>query len=355
MVGLPSLGAQSPPGFRRPVCAVQFGGSAGAPGGTDPWPRSLVSVTVRVGLAPSVDVVELVLAADEQAPGAAIGDAGSVSLGYEDAAAELVFTGQIEGVRHGTQGTTRISAANGGVLLSRLRVNQSYEQQAAGDIVTDLAGRAGVGTDTIEAGLDFAFYVVDDRSSAFQQIAGLARKSGYVASFTPQGDLRFGPFASGQPVQTFTYGQDILALQLAEASPSVGAVTAVGEGAAGSEGQEAWNWLIKDPSPVTGSAGEGEPARLISDPSLRSTDAAQSAAEGHASAAGLTTIIGNVLVPGAPAVIAGGAIEIVDAPQDAANGLCVVRRVRHRYSKREGFTTWIAFSKTGGGGAGGLL
>jgi hypothetical protein len=204
VVGLPSLGAQSPPGFRRPACAVQFGGSVSAAGGADPWPRGLVSVTVTLGLAPSVDVAELVLAAGEQAPDAAIGDAGSVSLGYEDAAAELVFTGQIEGVRHSTQGTTRISVTNGGALLSRLRVNQSYEQQSAGDIVTDLAGRAGVGTGTIEAGLDFAFYVVDDRSSAFQQIADLARKSGYVACFAPQGDLRFGPFASGQPVQTFT-------------------------------------------------------------------------------------------------------------------------------------------------------
>ena len=60
----------------------------------------------------------------------------------------------------------------------------------------------------------------------------------------------------------------------------VGAVTTVGEGAAGSQGQEAWSWLVKDPSSVTGSAGSGGPERLIQDASLRSTEAAQGAADG---------------------------------------------------------------------------
>jgi hypothetical protein len=233
-------------------------------------------------------------------------------------------------------------------------VDQSYEQQAAGDIVTDLAGRAGVPTGTIESGVSLAFYVVDGGRSAYQQVAALARRSGYLACMTVEGELGFGPPAAGEPVQTFTYGQDILGLELAQGTPVVGSVETVGEGAAGSQGQDAWSWLVKDPSAVSGSAGSGEPLRARQDGSLRSSDAARSAAEGWVGAVGLTNLTGRLLVPGAPAVVVGCAIEIADAPQTELNGSCLVRRVSHRLSKREGFTTLIDFSRNGGSGLGGI-
>ena len=121
----------------------------------------------------------------------AVEDSGTVELGYEDDSTETVFTGQVEEVSQSVQGTTWISAVNGGALLSRTRVNQSYEQQKAGDIVDDLAGRAGVGTDTVEDGADFPFYVVDDRRNAYQHVAALAQKSGYVALLHPGGQAEF--------------------------------------------------------------------------------------------------------------------------------------------------------------------
>jgi phage protein D len=332
---------------RQPVFEVTFGGAA------DPWKRGMVALVVEIGLAPAADVVEVYLSADEQAP--AVGDTGSVSLGYEDDSMELVFTGEVESVLRGVEGETHVTATNGGAALSKLRLNQSYEQQEAGDIVKDLAGRAGVGTDTVEDGVEFPFYVVDDRRSAYLHVTALARKSGYLANFTPEDKLSFAPFVAGQPVQTFTYGVDIMRLEVTRVAPVVGAVTTVGEGAAGSQGQEAWSWLVKDPSSVKGSAGEGAPEREVQDPSLRSSDAAQSAADGVANAADRMKLVGEVLVPGSPAVAVGSAVEIADAPQEALNGLFLARGVRHRFSKREGFTTLISLSKTGDGGLGGLL
>ncbi|GAK58617.1 hypothetical protein U27_05591 [Candidatus Vecturithrix granuli] len=337
------------PAVRRPVLEVSFGS-----GNADDWKQAIVSLTVEIGLVPTVDVVEIQLSALDQAPVVAVDDAGSVSLGYEDSSPNLVFTGQVETVHYTIDGTTRISATNGGASLAKLRVNQSYEQQKAGDIVNDLVGRVGVGTETIQDGINFPFYVIDDRLSAYRHIAELARKSGYLAFFSPEGNLNFAPFAAGQTVQTFTYGVDILSLQLIEATPILGTVTTTGEGAAGSQGQEAWNWLVKDPSSVKRSAGNGEPQREVQDASLRSSDAVQNAADGIANSAGLMKFIGRLLVPGASAVTVASAIEIVDAPQEVLNGLCPVHRVRHRFSKREGFTTLIEFSKTDGGGFGGL-
>jgi phage protein D len=310
---------------------------------------------VEAGLSPFADAVTLRLAGGTSAPDVTVGDSGAVDLGYGDDTAEPVFAGQVDEVRHGVQGETSVTAVNGAAQLSRLRVIQSYEQQKAGDIVRDLAGRAGADTDTVEDGADFPFYVVDDGRSAYQHIAALARKSGFLAYFTPEGKLGFAPFTAGQAVQTFTYGEDVLSLDAAEVVPAVGTVTTVGEGAAGSQGQEARSWLVKDPSAVTADAGSGDPERLIRDASLRSAEAAQGAAEGIVDAAGRMSLTGELRVPGSPAVVVGSVVEVVDAPQDALNGLFMVRRVRHRFSKRGGFTTLISFGRAGDGGTGGLL
>jgi len=336
--------------IRRPVYSISFGGS-----GADVWAQALVSVMVEAGLAPFADVVTLFLAGGTSAPDVTLGDSGTVELGYEDDATELVFTGQVEEVRRGVRGTIRVTATDGGASLSRLRVNQSYEQQTAGDIVKDLVGRAGVGTDTVADGASFPYYALDDRRSAYRHVAALARKSGYLAYFTPEGKLSFAPFTAGQAVRTFTYGEDVLSLHATEAPPVVGAVTTVGEGAAGSQGQEAWSWLVKDPSSVTGSAGTGSPERLVQDASLRRGEAAQGAAEGIADAADGMKLIGELLAPGSSAVVVGSAVEISEAPHGALNGLFAVRRVRHRFSKQEGFVTSIHFGSTGDGGLGGLL
>ena len=350
MVNLPFFDNKSVSAVRRTVFEVSFGS-----GSADDWQQAIVSIAMEAGLGPSVDAVEVTLASGEQGPSIAVGDTGSLSLGYANSATALVFTGQIEDVRYSIHGTTHITATNGAAALAKLRVNQSYEGQSAGDIVNDLIGRVGVGAGTVENGADFPFYVVDDRRSVYEHIAALAKKSGYLAYFNPEGELNFAPFAAGQPVQTFTYGEDILSLQVTDAAPIVGSVEIVGEGAAGSQGQEAWSWLLKDPASVTGSTGDGGPERKIQDASLRSSDAAQSAADSLANAAGLMKLTGKILVPGAPAVVVGSAVEIADVPQEALNGLGLVHRVRHRLSKRLGFTTFIVFSKTSDGGLGGLL
>ena len=349
MVGSLFAGNDSYPAVRRPLFIIGLGGDA------DEWGQALVSLTVEAGPAPFVDVATLHLADTASAPSVAVDDSGTIELGYEDGATETAFTGQVEGVRYGVQKTTRITAVNGSALLSRLRVNQSYEQQTAGDIVQDLAGKAGVDTDTVEDGVDFPFYVVDDHRSAYQHIAALARKSGYLAYLTPEGKLSFAPFTAGQPVESFTYGVDVMSLEVTDAAPVVGAVTTIGEGAAGSQGQEAWSWLVKDSSPVKGSAGEGDSEREVQDPSLRSGDAVQSAAEGIVNAGALTKLTGKLLVPGAPGVAVGLAVEVTRAPQDTLNGLYLVTQVQHRFSKTKGFTTLIGIGKTGEGGLGGLL
>ena len=164
---------------RKPSFAISFGNAG--PGGlaaaadtgsgeADPWSRNTLSVNVEVGMAPCVDRIYVCWAADDQAPEVTLDEEGTISLGYIDTAPELVFTAKASGIDHDVTGLKRFCGVNGGMSLSKLRCNQSYEQQNAADIVNDLAGQAGVETDSVENGIDYPYYVIDDRQNAYQAI-----------------------------------------------------------------------------------------------------------------------------------------------------------------------------------------
>ncbi len=344
--------AAAAPAVRKPEFEVQFGS-----GSADDWAKALVGFSVESGFAPWVDAAEIYIAS-ATGPSTAPKDTGSISAGYDDASTDVVFTGQVETVRYGIDGVTRVSATNGAASLCRLRLTQAYEQSSAADVVNDLAQRASVDTDSVKDGSSYPAFAIDDRRTAWHQIAALARNSGFFAYISSAGKLNFTSVDEGQPIQTFNYGQDILAMELTDAGPSAAQATVIGEGAAGSNGSDAWNWLLKDISSVKSQSGQGDAARLVSDGSLRSSDASQSAADSLAAIFTADTMKGWLLSAGAPAVTVGSTIEIAGAPQDTLNGRCIVQRVRHRYAKASGFLTLVHFTKSGAGGGdagGGLL
>lgn len=355
---------KAPPTVRQPVFAVDIGGGAPAGGlgglagavgnalgvnlggSADPWQQHLLAMRVESGVAPFVDTAELALAVTPQSPPVALADNGSLSLGYSDDAAKTVFTGVVAELRHGL-GVQQVRLTNGGAALARLRLNQSFEQQSAGAIVSALADLAAVATDTVEAGADYPFYIVSQGQSVYRHIADLASQNDFAAWVTPDNTLIFAPLTAGDPVATFTYGDNLLALQMHEASPVLEAVTVIGEGAAGSQGAKAWSWLVKDPSVVTGEAGDGGSQRLISAPGLRTGDLAQRTATGLVNRSNITKVGGRLLAIGAPTVTVGSTIAIANAPQAIANGQFLVQRVRHDLTRQQGFTTFISFVKVG--------
>jgi phage protein D len=340
-------GTSSAPSVRKPVFEVAFGNAS-----ADEWAQALVGFSVESGFAPWADGAEI-LTASAQGPTAARGDLGSIKAGYNDTSADLVFTGAIDRIRYSLDGVTRFGASSGAAALCRLRVNQSYEQSKAGDIVSDLAQRAGVDPGSIEDGADYPFFAVDDRGNAWVHIAKLARNNGFAAYFSADGKLNFTPVEAGEPVQTFRYGEDILGLDLVASVPAAGKVSVTGEGAAGSNGSDAWGWLLKDATSVTSESGDGDLTSVASDASLRSAAATQTAADRIAAGIGFAALRGWLLTAGASAVVLGSAIAIEGAPQAALNGTCLVERVKHRYTKSGGFTTLIFFTQTSAGGSGG--
>ena len=307
----------------------------------DPWQRSVTAIVCDSHLAPRVDQARILLAYDSQSPTFNLGDSGSIELGYAEDQLYSVFSGAIIGIQSGLERQAALSIGNGGQRLSQLRTNQSFEQQSAGDIVQALADLAEVETGTVEAGADLPFYVVDDGRNLYQHIALLAEKSGLLASIDGDGKLQFREAPGSAPEQTFHYGVDILQLRLQRSEPPLQQLTLIGAGAAGSQGSDAWSWLVKDPQSISATAGEGASVRLQADPSLRSSDAVQQAAAGKLFFAKQHALKVRLLVLGAPNIRAGSKIEIADAPQAEWNGTAIVESVRHQYSKLKGFTSDI--------------
>lgn len=335
----PSLFPAATASLRRPSFELDVGDD-----------DTLLELTVEAGLGPAVDALEVILADPEGAAAVAIGDDLTLALGYEDDGTEAVFSGRVESVGRGLDGRLRLTAVNGGSELSRLRVNQSYEQQSAGKIVEDLAGTAGVATGEVADGVELPFYVVDDRRTALEQIVALARSSGCLVFFDGDGKLHFVT-PGGSPAATFTYGDNLLDLRTREGEALPGGFTVVGEGAAGSEGSEAWSWLLKDPAAVTAEAG-GDPVRRLSEPALRSTDAATTAAEGRTAAAARLAVTGTLLAPGTPEAMPGVTVEVAGSPGAGQDGEYLVSSVRHTLSKARGFMSEIRIRREAAAGGG---
>ena len=161
---------------------------------------------------------------------------------------------------------------------------------------------------------------------------------------TPTTHFSFRPFQVGSAAQTSPFGQDILELDALEAPPNAGAVTVVGDGAAGSNGSDAWSWNLKDASPLKGTAGTGDPALLLQSGAAkrrcRKRRGPGSRRQGEA-----RRVDCAALVPGAPKAGVGATVAVASAPDDTLNGSWLVRGVRHKVVKARGYTTLLLLAK----------
>lgn len=371
MVGLPLDTGNPQPAIRKPLFTIATGGAdsggalgglagaaadlLGGGGGVDPWQRAVQAITVQQGLAPIADHAIIVLRADSDAPSIALDDALQLSLGYQDSDAVAVLSGHISRIQRDIRGGYRITLANGAHRLLRTRINNSFEDQSAGDIVSHLAAAADVETDNVDGGIDYPFYVVDDRRSLYHHMTVLAQQNGFALYFSAQGKLNFAPL-NGDSVAQFNYGIDLIALQHVESPALFEQITVVGSGAAGSDGADAWPWITGQRDAISAQDGSGNAAAIARYSALRSADAVNTAAGAQRNHIAAKVSSGRLRVPGAPGVLPGSAFEIASTPDGALDGKYVARRVTHSLNKRGGFVTDITFTGQPGasGGLGGL-
>jgi len=144
----------------------------------------------------------------------ALDDEATVELGYaDDGGFTQVFDGYVDVVEPGLL-TRRITAASPARALARLFLDQTYEGQTAGAIVTDLAGQVNIGLATIDDGITFPAYVIDSKRPALAHIRDLAALSGVDAYTDSDGKLVFQAFTAGNIVHDVDYAKQILALEV---------------------------------------------------------------------------------------------------------------------------------------------
>lgn len=266
-----------------------------------------------------------------------------IELGYADnGGVKQVMTGSIKTVEAELT-TRRLGGHSAAAALLQTLVNQTFENKSAGAIVRDLADKAEVEVATAQDGITFPAYVSDARRSVYHHLRDLAELCGFDLYINAEGKLVFEKFAGGKTVHVFEHAKHIIELEARQTPPAASRVETFGESRAGRAGDEAWAWLTKDFSGTKGTAGSGEPLRLIERSALRTRDAARTAANAAMTAIQRQTRRGRLLILGRPEVKLGDAIKLRGVPDDALNKNFQVRRVTHRITKSGGFTTVVGF------------
>lgn len=327
-------------GLADAAASLLGGGSAQS----DPWAACVQSLVVDLRAAPGVDVC-VIDAAAASMPAVALGDALQVELGYAGQLGK-VFTGKVARIDARHDGSVRIGLDSGAFTLARLRTNTSYEQQTLGDIVKKLLGTTGLPSGTVSAGNTYPFVALDDRQSLWAWMAELAAQAGLLAWVDAEGKVQVQAGA-GASAATFTYGADILTLTHSSRTTVAGDVTVIGEGAAGSQGTQAWSWLSKQRSPVAAQQGSGD-ARQRAESALRNMAGMQASAQAWSSRLSASAATVHVTVPGQAALAVGATFTLASCPQGRGDGDFVATRVQHRYDKRQGFVTQLTGQSAGG-------
>jgi len=361
-----------PASVSRPAATVKFGATAGSSSGFggiidaaasllagapgDPWREHLLSLRLRRCLAPEADVLQLLVAATATAPAVALADQGEVSLTGSDGADTLVFTGQVDGIHERASSVRLVTATNGSRDLAQARLNRSFEQQDAGEIIRALASELGLSSEAPANAPTLPRFVVDDRVSLYAHVARLAALSGFLACIGADGRVQVkDPAAGAEPTARIAYGVDVLDFTLGERTAQTAAVKVTGEGSAGDQGSDAWYWLRKDPSSNQSTAGSGTPLRTVSVGALRSADAVATLARAKLQRSSEAATRGWLLTAGQPQVAPGDNIELSGMPQSSLDGSHRVDEIIHEFDARRGYRSRLRVVNAGaGGGTGGL-
>ena len=292
--------------------------------------------------------------------GIAVDDTVTLALGH-DGEEETVFTGAVETVRPAISGVVVRALGKTHDLLN-LRTSDTYVNQSAGSIASDLIGQAGLSSGTVEDGPVLPRYVVDRAVSGYRHIKELADRLGYELYADRDGNIMFhalGPAANldalgalgavagsllGAGGESYACGQQLLSAAAGRRGVAWGKVEVGGESPMSGQGDTTEHWLTTNDADYMGSAGNAEPALLVRDPVARTKDLADRFAAGRLAVAARVAREVSISVLGRPQVDIGHTISVADVPDETVNGSGYVRAIRHRFGDEAGFVTEVRIS-----------
>jgi hypothetical protein len=168
----------------------------------------------------------------------------TVALDPGDGAAD-VFTGEVVTVA-ATADEVRIDAGDGLSKLGRLEFEEVFEKQTAGKIARALLDAGGLTAGTVADGPSFPSYVLHRGPRALAHLQRLAEQCGVDVFTDGAGKVHFaGPQQKGKQ-HTFKAREHVLAMTLAQSTPTRDGVVVWGEGAASKQGEAKSHWLADD-------------------------------------------------------------------------------------------------------------
>lgn len=300
---------------------------------------SALSISVDCDINIPLDAFKMVLKPGDQSP-ILSGDDVTVELGYEDSL-ETVFTGTVDKVEHGVKGVI-VSGYSVAAPLTRSRVHQIYEKQTAGAIIKDLAAKESLAIKTVDDGISFPLYVVDESKSVYSHMREIAALCGFDIFLTPKGELICKKYEAKKAVP-FTYGVDIIDASAGDLTPPATCVKVYGESPASFKGADTSHWLSK--REIEGTAGSGDQIMIIDNPAIRDKDTADQVARSALEALSIS-LEGTLKTIGeASAVKLCDTIDIKEMPDMAMNSRFKVTRISHAFNMDEGFTTTFGWVK----------
>ncbi len=316
--------------FLHPNYEVKIQGETKA----EPSSNVLLQLIVDLHLDTPADSARLLLRPADWTGDLERDDPVTISLGYEDDL-KPVFSGSVVSSERNLS-SVRLYLLGGALKLLDLRVNEIYSDQDAGDIVSDLASKAGLQVDDVESGISFPNYFVDNSRNAYDHIKELAERCAFDVYLTPENALVFKKY-DPENTHTLEYGKNIISIEGSFEESPYDSVKAYGESPSSTKGSDTANWLTTDD--VTGEAGSGNQLEIF-DPAIRDTDTAEKVAQAKLKALSYAKFF-NLKVVGSPEIRLGDGVEIKSMPDDLLNGKFKVTRVEHILSKNAGFTTKV--------------
>jgi len=299
---------------------------------------SIISIQVSLSMETPADSSEILFSVDDKNSNIKEGDEILIQLGYDDKL-EDVFKGLVDNVERGTS-QIRVLGLNQTSRLLKTKVNQVYENQSAGDIVSDLTEKGGLKVEEASNGLRFPLYVVDDSKNIYKHIKDLAEKCGFDIYMTTENKLVFKKYQREEP-HVLEYGKNIIEIEAHKWEPPFTNIQVQGESPASFKGADTSHWLTK--RKIEGSTGSGN-ALQIEDLTVRDKDTAEKVAKAKLEAL-MRSVSGTVKIVGKAEVKVGDTIELRKMKWSELNKEYQVRSVEHLLSKRDGFVTILGWRK----------
>jgi len=262
----------------------------------------------------------------------------SLSMGWGDSGS-TVFTGTIQSLEYSLNEVHGIAHGSQKDLV-QMRIDETFIDQSAGDVVQALADRAGLEIGTIDTGIQLPKYLAEGSVSLFEHLHTLARICGVDVFTDEDGKINFTKREAFTADFTYQYGINLVDARITQKIPAVSSIEVIPESPASQEGAEASSWFVKSSRDISASAGEGN-SRRFSNALCTTKEAAETAAKSYQRDITRRATKGKIMVMGQPEANPGQVVELKDMPDGNTNGYYEISGVDHALDGIRGFRSTL--------------